>query len=119
MKGITSVAVNHLNAGGTEISLLLGGEFLGLGVQGEGTGAAGFIGVSGKTPVILHNQAAHIVIRNGRAVIKVQQIIQIADFHLVGRILGVKSNSFCLLVENDGHMTLLLCLEGIRFFLTP
>ena len=108
MVGIASVTVDHFDAGRPEVSLLLGGEFLRLGVQGKGPGIPGFIRVAGKSPVILHDLIIHILIRNGRAIIQMQQIVQIADFHLIGCIFRLKGNRSCLLIKNNCHVTLLL-----------
>jgi hypothetical protein len=84
MEGITSVSVYNFDAGGAEVSLLLGGEFLGLCVQGKGTGISGFVWISGKAPVVLHDLVTHICIADRRSIIEMKEIIQISDFHLIG-----------------------------------
>jgi hypothetical protein len=101
--GIASVSIDDLNAGGTEIPLAVGREFLGLGIQGKGAGIPGFVRVAGKAPVILHDLIAQVFIRHGRAVIKVQKIVQIADLHLVRGIFGMKGKGLCFFIENNSH----------------
>ena len=83
VKRVAAVTVYHLDAGCAEISLLLCGEFLGLGVQGEGAGVPGLVGIAGKAPVVLHDLVAHIRVLYGGAVIKMEKIVQVADLHLV------------------------------------
>ena len=85
MERIAAVSVNDFNACSTEVSLLLRSEFLRLGIQREGALVPGFVRVAGKATVILHNLVGHIRILDRRSVIKMKEIIQIANLHLIRR----------------------------------
>ena len=82
---VASVGIDHFDACGTEISLLLCAEFLGLCVQRESPFIPGLIRVAGEPPVILHNLIGHICIADRRSIVEMKKVIQIADLHLIRR----------------------------------
>ncbi len=103
VKGKAAVSVLYLDGIDAEISLLLGGEFLGLGIQGEGPLFQGIVGIARKAAVIATDQIAQVLIVDGGPVIEVLHVIQISYLQLIGRPGRMQGKRFFLLVVYDRH----------------
>ena len=104
VKRKTAVAVLHFDGVDPEVTLLLGREFLGLGIKGKSTLLQGVIGVSRKAAVIAADQVAEILIPDRSAIVEMIHVIKISDLKLVSGPGGMQGKGLFLLVVNNGHV---------------
>ena len=103
VEGKAAVAVLNFYGVDTEIALLLGGEFLRLGVEGESALFEGVIGIPREAAVIAADQEAEIFVADRSAVIQVVYIVEIADLELISGFGGVQGKGLLFFVIDNGH----------------
>ena len=107
VKGKASVTVLNFYGIDAEVALLLGGELLGLGVEGKGALPKGVVGVPREAAVVAADQVTEVFVADRGSVIQMVYIVEIADLELVGGLCGVKGKSLFFLIVDNGHDYLL------------
>ena len=79
VEGKAAVTVLNFYGIDAEVALLLGGEFLGLGVEGKGALPEGVVGVSREAAVVAADQITKVFVADRGSVIQVVYIVEIAD----------------------------------------
>ena len=103
VEGKTAVTVLYFYGVNAEVALLLGGEFLGLGVEGEGALPEGIVGVPREAAVVAADQITEIFIADRGSVIQMVYIVEIADLELIGGLCSMQGKGFLILIVNYGH----------------
>ena len=84
VEGKAAVAILHFDRIDAEIALLLGRELLRLGVEGEGALLERVVGVAREAAVVAADQVAEVLVADRGSVVKVVDIVEVADLELVG-----------------------------------